>query len=153
IALRSGGACQTAWRLSASCAKAPAPARLLLRCRLPLVFPLEALHATGRIHELLLAGEERMALRADFHPDVRFGRARLDDLPARAGDRRVHVFRMNAHLHGAISSLEALSLPAPARKSKSAGVSYCWGRSGEARPEVRPPRRNERQNYQTGQPT
>src|SRR5207237_2657017 len=37
-----------------------------------------------------------------------------------AGDRRVHVFRMNAHLHGASSSLEALSLPAAAQKRKSA---------------------------------
>src|SRR4029453_12754752 len=121
-------------------AKAPAPACLLLRCRLPLVLPLETLHAPGRVHELLLAGEEGMAVGADFHPDVRLGRARLDDLPAGAGDRRVHIFRMNAHLHGANSSLEVLSLPATGQKRKTPAVapvaSFPWVR-GSAEHAVR----------------
>src|ERR1700679_1024589 len=33
------------------------------------VFLLEPLDAPGRIHELLLAGEKRVAVRADFHLD------------------------------------------------------------------------------------
>src|SRR5579863_4272230 len=30
----------------------------------------EALHASGSIHQLLLAGKEGMAIRADFHADI-----------------------------------------------------------------------------------
>src|SRR6185369_8054910 len=118
IALRSDGACQTASRISASRARTPARCErvgrgaarrrtpgaaatdgLLGRRGLPLVLPLEALHTTGRVHELLLPRVEGMTLGADLDPDVRLGRAGLDDLPAGAGDRRVHIVRMNAHLH------------------------------------------------------
>src|SRR5690348_9643397 len=35
-----------------------------------LVFPAEALHASGGVHQLLLAGKERVAIRADFQADI-----------------------------------------------------------------------------------
>jgi hypothetical protein len=38
------------------------------------VLAAEALNAAGRIHNLLLAGEKRMATRADFHVDIAFMR-------------------------------------------------------------------------------
>src|SRR6266576_6125620 len=48
----------------------PGSIRLLLR-RLNLgVLATEALNAAGGVHQLLLAGEERMAIRANFYPDV-----------------------------------------------------------------------------------
>src|SRR5256886_17702278 len=77
----------------------PVAERSLRRHALPLVLPLEALDAPGRVHELLLAGVEGVALRADLHPDVGPGRAGANDLAARARDRRLHVLRMNTHLH------------------------------------------------------
>ena len=65
----------------------PAPRRGR-RLALPVgVLLLEALDAPGRVHQLLLAGEERMALRADLHPDVRAGGAGVDDLAAGARDQ------------------------------------------------------------------
>ena len=33
------------------------------------IFPAEALHASGGVNQLLLAGKERMAVRADFQID------------------------------------------------------------------------------------
>ena len=43
----------------------------LVRLGRLLVFPCEALHASGCVDELLFAREERMALRADFHSHQR----------------------------------------------------------------------------------
>src|SRR5947208_4357001 len=77
----------------------PVAERSLRQHALPLVLPLEALDAPGRVHKLLLAGVEGVALRADLHPDVGPGRAGANDLAARARDRRLHVLRMNTHLH------------------------------------------------------
>src|SRR5206468_10016522 len=57
----------------------PVAERSLRRRALPLVFPLKALDAPGSVHELLLAGIEGMALRADLHPDVGPGRARSEE--------------------------------------------------------------------------
>src|SRR5262247_2981705 len=84
----------TAWR-----GVRPAPV-LSLRERLPLVFPLEALNAAGGVQELLLAGEEGMALGAHLHPDLGLRRPGVNDLSAVAGDRRIDVLGMNASLHG-----------------------------------------------------
>src|SRR5215813_2240321 len=67
--------------------------------RLALVLALEPLHPPRRVHELLLAREKGMALRAHLDPDVGPSRTGLDDLPARTSDGRVHVARMNTHLH------------------------------------------------------
>ena len=63
-----GMPCPTVGKKCADCA------RLLFLCGgggggFVCVLLLEALDATGRIYQLLLAGEERMALGADFHAD------------------------------------------------------------------------------------
>src|SRR5207237_2728143 len=101
----SDGACQTASGLSASRKRKPGwsplqpvAERSLRRRALPLVLPLEALDAPGRVHELLLAGVEGVALRADLHPDVGPGRAGADDLAARARGRSIPGPRMKTHL-------------------------------------------------------
>src|SRR4029450_7054458 len=75
---------------------------LLRRRRLALVLALEALHTAGRVHELLLPRVEGMALGADLHPDVGLGRPGVDDIPTRAGNGRLRMVRMNAHLHGSL---------------------------------------------------
>ena len=52
---------------------------------------LEALHAAARVHELLLARVERMAVRADLDVQLRLRRAGLERVPAGArhrGERR-----------------------------------------------------------------
>src|SRR5437867_8514715 len=64
------------------------------------VFALEALDPAGRVDQLLLAGEERMARRADLDVDGRHGGAGLDDAAAGTDDGRLLVARMNAFLHG-----------------------------------------------------
>src|SRR5215467_9998872 len=87
------------WTLTAWRGVWPALA-LPLRERLPLVFPLEALNATGGVQELLLAGEVGMALGAHLHPDLGLRRPGVNDLSAVAGDRRIDVLGMNASLHG-----------------------------------------------------
>jgi hypothetical protein len=63
------------------------------------VFLLEALHPSGGIDELLLAGEERMALRADFHLEVAKRRAGLENISADAGDGGTLVVGMDAFFH------------------------------------------------------
>src|SRR6266481_4315915 len=78
----------------------PASERVLRRRqRLALVLLLESLDPTGRVHELVLTGIERMALGAHFHADVGLGRTSVNHLAARARDGRVHIVRMNTHLH------------------------------------------------------
>src|SRR4029453_5285866 len=78
----------------------PASERVLRsRQRLALVLLLESLDPTGRVHELVLTGIERMALGAHFHADVGLGRSGVNHLAARARDGRVHIIRMNTHLH------------------------------------------------------
>src|SRR5207253_6202297 len=95
VAARSGrtpgpGARGTSWTKSAVLARGRS---------LTLVLALKPLDAPGRVHELLLAGVEGVTLRAHLHPDLRLGRAGMDDLPAGARDVRIDVLRMNASLH------------------------------------------------------
>src|SRR5215510_8782370 len=67
--------------------------------RLAPVLLLEPLDATRGVHELVLSGVERMALRAHFDVDVGSSGAGANHLSARTRDGRVHIVRMNAHLH------------------------------------------------------
>src|SRR5262245_35345014 len=67
-----------------------------------LVALLEALDAAGRVDQLLLAGEERVALRADLEPQLGVGRPGLERLPAGAGDGDHVVLGVNPALHGDI---------------------------------------------------
>src|SRR2546427_1979945 len=65
------------------------------------VFLLEALDAPRRVHQLLLAGKKRMAIRADFHvhPLALDGRARLEGVPAGAMHEDFVVVGVNAGFH------------------------------------------------------
>ena len=64
------------------------------------VLLLEAIDATFGIHQLLTAGEERMAMSADFHADVALiGRPGLERVPACAVDFYFVVSRMNTRFH------------------------------------------------------
>jgi len=59
----------------------------------------EFFHATGRIDELLLAGEKRMTSGADTDSNVAPGRAGLIDRAARANHVGLVIFWMNACFH------------------------------------------------------
>jgi len=60
---------------------------------------LETVNAAAGIDQLLLAGEEGMAFGANFHTDVLFGRARLDDLTASASDGGLLIVGMDIFSH------------------------------------------------------
>lgn len=66
-----------------------------------LVFPLEALHASGRIEQLLFPGEEGMAARADlnFHEIRLEGGACLERAAAGAMYRNFVIIRMDPGFH------------------------------------------------------
>ena len=65
----------------------------------------EAFDAAGGIQQLLLAGEEGMAVRADFHVDVAaMGRAGRKAVAAGAHDSNFVVSRMNGRFHGGFQS-------------------------------------------------
>ena len=65
------------------------------------VLAAEALDSAGGIHKLLLAGEERMAGRADFYVDVAFmGRSCGKAAAARAHNAYFVVSGMDGCLHG-----------------------------------------------------
>jgi len=60
---------------------------------------LELIHASGRIHEFLLARVEWMAHVADTHDDRGFGGTGLDHVATGAPDFRVRILRMNVSFH------------------------------------------------------
>jgi hypothetical protein len=60
---------------------------------------LEFVHATGGVHEFLLAGVKWMAHVADTNDDGLLGGTRLDHVAAGATDFSVHIFRMNISFH------------------------------------------------------
>ena len=66
----------------------------------PVVLLLEFLDAARRVNELHLAGEERMARRADFDGDVLARAARGELVAAAAGDDDFFVFGVNVFFHG-----------------------------------------------------
>src|SRR5258708_26585731 len=84
------------------CQSAKIRDQTLLLCRLHFrILPAEALHAASGIHKLLLAGEERMACRADFHVDISLmGRACRKAAAAGAHNANFVVSGMNSCLHG-----------------------------------------------------
>jgi hypothetical protein len=63
----------------------------------------EALDAAGRVHQTLLAREERMACRAHVGVDLSLRRTSLKRIPARALDRRRGVLGMNVGFHWNLS--------------------------------------------------
>jgi hypothetical protein len=70
-----------------------------LRVRALLIPLLEALDAAGRVHQLLLSGEERMALAADLETQLFLRRSSGKRLAARAVDEDFVVFRVQILLH------------------------------------------------------
>jgi hypothetical protein len=60
---------------------------------------LELVHATGRIHKLLLPRVKRMAHVANTDDDSRLRGTRLDHVATRATDLRIHIFWMNVCFH------------------------------------------------------
>src|SRR3954471_16305069 len=62
---------------------------------------LEALDATARIDQLLLAGVERMAVGADLHVHVALRGTRHELVPAGAAHGGLCVFGMDLGLHSA----------------------------------------------------
>jgi hypothetical protein len=76
------------------------------RCFLLGVLAAEALHAAGRIHELLLARKEGMATGANFYVDIALvGRARGKAVATRAHDPDFVVAGMNSCFHGVLTSV------------------------------------------------
>src|SRR5512133_279104 len=75
--------------------------RRLIGLRLPLrrVALLEAVDTAGRVDQLLLAREERVAFRADLDAEVALGRTGLPGFAARAVDLNRVVLRMDFCLH------------------------------------------------------
>src|ERR1051325_8948704 len=70
-----------------------------VRLGLHLVLLHKLLHAALGVHDLLLTGEERVALRADLDSDGRLRRARLEAISAGTGYGRRHIFRMDSLFH------------------------------------------------------
>ena len=60
---------------------------------------LESVNTSASVNQLLLTGEERMALGADFYSDVLLGRACRDLVTASASDYSSFVYGMNTFLH------------------------------------------------------
>ena len=60
---------------------------------------LEAIHTAASVHQLLLAGKERVALGANFNAQLLLRRARHEGIAANTGHGRLLILRMNAFLH------------------------------------------------------
>jgi hypothetical protein len=73
------------------------------RLSLLAVLLLKTLDPTGRINELLFAGEEWVAGRADFDVYVLFGRSCSPALTASTGYPRLFVLRMDVGFHSYLS--------------------------------------------------
>ena len=71
----------------------------LLSKLLDAVLLVELVNAAAGVDQLLLAGVEGMALRADFDRDVFLGGAGLDNGAAGAADGGLLVLRMDSFLH------------------------------------------------------
>src|ERR1019366_1424818 len=87
------------------------------------VATLEALDASTGVDQLLLAGEERVALVAQLDVQVRLGRARLEGVPARAAHGGLDVLGVDLCLHDA---------PLMRRAMLPAGLPTC-SRTGPSR--------------------
>ena len=83
-------------KLRAASSESVASGRPLL---LHTVLGKELINSTRAIDELLLAGEEWVALRADFNVDVLRRRTRVENVATSTGDGGLGIFRMNPGLH------------------------------------------------------
>src|SRR5208282_631640 len=73
------------------------------------ILPAEALDAAGGIHQLLFAGKERMATRADFNADVAsVSRPGHKNIAARAMHAHIVISGMNGCFHMGLPSSRTL---------------------------------------------
>ena len=73
------------------------------------VLAAETFHATGGVHELLLAGKEGMASGTNFNVDVALmGRAGAKAIAARAHDANFVISGMDGCFHGLLTSVPKL---------------------------------------------
>ena len=72
----------------------------------PIALP-ELLYTTGGIHELLLAGEKRMTVPADFDRQLVLRAARLERVSTRTRDDTLHILGMNLLLHDSAPTVDA----------------------------------------------
>lgn len=82
-----------------SCESRQAPPHLTKTGLVQIVSLLKPVDASAGINQLLLACEERVALRANINMKVFFGRTRFNDLAAGALDRSGLILRMDFLLH------------------------------------------------------
>jgi hypothetical protein len=69
------------------------------------VFFAKTLNATSGVDQFLLAGEKRVALRANFHGNIAFGGGDLKRVTAGTLDGRFLAFGMDICFHNYFSSL------------------------------------------------
>ena len=67
------------------------------------VFLSELFYSAGGIDEFLLAGKERVAIRANFHMDITHRGTGLGHMATRTGDRRRFVLWMDTCFHKILS--------------------------------------------------
>src|SRR2546421_8296204 len=93
------------------------------------IAPIESIHASRGVYQLLLAGKERVARRTNFHVQIALlRRTRLKSLAARAGDCDFVIFRMNSGFHFS-SYLTLLSSGRSDQTCHDTGRSYASSRS------------------------
>src|SRR3954454_22069885 len=85
--------------------------------------PLEALDAAARVDELLLAGVERVAVRADLDVELRLRGTRRERVPAAAVHGRQDVLGMDLGLHRRARIAAAVSLATLPPDTRSTGFS------------------------------
>lgn len=70
------------------------------------VFLSELFYSAGGVDEFLLAGKERMAIRANFHMDIAHRGTGFDHMATGTSDRRRLIFRMDTCLHKFLSNMK-----------------------------------------------
>ena len=89
-------------------------------------------HASAGIHQLLLAREEGVTLRADFHLDILLGRTCLNHITAGASNRSLLIIGMDSFLHCSRSPLSLQDYPRKAFTSQRRCLvyhSFLWNAS------------------------
>src|SRR5207237_5999154 len=109
---------RTAWPPTACDMVLPRRARGALGLLEP---PLEPLHPAARVDELLLAGVERMALRADLDVQLGLRRTRRERVPARAVHGGEDVLGMDLGLHRRARIAAAVSAATFPPETRSTG--------------------------------
>ncbi len=87
------------------------------------VLTAKTLHPTRCVHQFLLAGEERMAVGADFNINTFAGRTGGETGPAGTGDRHLVILWMNLRFQ--------LSLPRQFNSKATQRLPITWKPTGE----------------------